>query len=501
MNIIIYTLQMPPKRIQRSLQEKYEIISAYEKVKNERGAKTKVMKTFNLPTLSSLNSILSLEKDIKLQYFSNFPTDRNKIRHGKFPLLDDQLYSWFKQMRANEIELTGDMILEQAKILAVSLDYIDFKGSQGFLEKFKSRYGIKFRKFYGQGRSVDDTVVDDWLTKLPDILSNFEPKDIYNWDETALFFAQTKNASLVTENEHKNKDARGKKPEKQRVTLLLGASMEGEKLPPIIIGKHQSPRGFANARIPLDYHHSKSAWMTSEIFEKILTRFDRSMKVQGRKVLLFIDNCSAHKKPHQLQNVTLHFFPPNITSRCQPLDMGVIAAFKNHYKSELQKRRVQALNVGLEVTKINLFDSLFLVKKIWNSNVSVQTIKNCFRKAGFIMTQDELFELEVISDTDELPLPLVYNDDLERTSAPTFEESPQPQVIEDLSEENDNCDEDNGEPVLDDKSSYEAINKLSLYFARLGENEFHNQLEKMKDFSYKLIMSKKVQSEITDYFR
>ena len=103
-----------------------------------------IMKAFNLPTLSS-NSILSVEREIKFQYFSNFPTDRNEVGDDKFPLLDDQLYKWFKRMPANKNELTGDMILEQAKLLAVSLDY-DFEVSQGFSEKFKSMYGIKFRK-------------------------------------------------------------------------------------------------------------------------------------------------------------------------------------------------------------------------------------------------------------------------------------------------------------------------------------------------------------------
>ena len=70
-----------------------------------------------------------------------------------------------------------------------------------------------------------------------------------------------------------------------------------------------------------------------------------------------------------------------------------------------------------------------------------------------------------------------------------IEENPQPQVSKDSLEENDNCDEDDGGPVLDDRSSYEAIDKRSVYFARLG------------DLAYKLTMSKKVQSEITDYFK
>ena len=94
------------------------------------------------------------------------------------------------------------------------------------------------------------------------------------------------------------------------------------------------------------------------------------------------------------------------------------------------------------------------------------------------MVHDQIIELEVIGDAEYVEFSMMI---FELTSAPTFEESPQPQVFEDLSEESDNCDEDDGELVLFDKSFYEAINKLSVYFARLGETEFHNQLEKMKD--------------------
>jgi hypothetical protein len=37
-------------------------------------------------------------------------------------------------------------------------------------------------------RDVDDAVVSDWLTKLPSICEGYEPKDIFNMDETGLFY-------------------------------------------------------------------------------------------------------------------------------------------------------------------------------------------------------------------------------------------------------------------------------------------------------------------------
>jgi DDE superfamily endonuclease len=52
-----------------------------------------------------------------------------------------------------------------------------------------------------------------------------------------------------------------------------------------------------------------------------------------------MDNASCHKLEGgvQLKNIQLEFFHPNVTSRLQPLDQGIIANFKAHYKRRLAK--------------------------------------------------------------------------------------------------------------------------------------------------------------------
>ena len=65
------------------------------------------------------------------------------------------------------------------------------------------------------------------------------------------------------------------------------------------------------------------------------------MKVQGRKVLLLLDNFSGHKvrvqlvnRKQGLLNVRIKWLPPNTTSHWQPLDQGVIASFKLQYRKQ-----------------------------------------------------------------------------------------------------------------------------------------------------------------------
>ena len=66
------------------------------------------------------------------------------------------------------------------------------------------------------------------------------------------------------------------------------------------------------------------------------------MRVEGRKVLLFLDNFSGHELgvtlvggKEGLANVRIEWLPPNTTSHWQPLDQGIIASFKLQYRQLL----------------------------------------------------------------------------------------------------------------------------------------------------------------------
>ena len=56
------------------------------------------------------------------------------------------------------------------------------------------------------------------------------------------------------------------------------------------------------------------------------------MEKANRKILLLVDNARSHAfQQENYPNVRIEFLEPNMTSRIQPLDAGVIRAFKAHY--------------------------------------------------------------------------------------------------------------------------------------------------------------------------
>ena len=56
---------------------------------------------------------------------------------------------------------------------------------------------------------------------------------------------------------------------------------------------------------------------------------DKKFGKENRKVIHFVDNCSAHPIIEGLKAVELAFLPPKTTSKTQPMAQGVIRSLKS----------------------------------------------------------------------------------------------------------------------------------------------------------------------------
>jgi hypothetical protein len=91
-----------------------------------------------------------------------------------------------------------------------------------------------------------------------------------------------------------------------------------------------------------------------------------------------------------LSNLQLIFLPANVTSRAQPLDQGIIACIKAHYRRRLVKWMLDAANApGNEETSLKdlaptFYQMMRWVHEAWMQDVSQDTIANCWRHAGIL---------------------------------------------------------------------------------------------------------------------
>ena len=116
----------------------------------------------------------------------------------------------------------------------------------------------------------------------------------------------------------------------------------------------------------------------------------KQFREEKRNVLLFVDNFSGHfvENEKSLTNIKLVFFPPNCTSKLQPLDQGIIFVFKGQYRATIVSRMVDSIENGTTFD-ISLKDPIDITVLTW-SQLSRLSTRNCFKKCGFNRSDDEV---------------------------------------------------------------------------------------------------------------
>jgi hypothetical protein len=81
--------------------------------------------------------------------------------------------------------------------VAKRLGHNDLKATDGWLSRWKCRFGIKFKMAHDEKGSADAVSAEQWKsTKLPNLLQKCSADDLYNADETGLFYRSKPNGSL-----------------------------------------------------------------------------------------------------------------------------------------------------------------------------------------------------------------------------------------------------------------------------------------------------------------
>ena len=382
------------KRKGLTIDQKLEIIRYQEK--NPTLKKTDIAKHFDIAKQTLSDILKSKDKILKECTEEADRPDtsaRKRFRATDYDDVDAAMVIWFRQYYGMpDLRIDGEMLLAKAAYFANEFKH-EKAPSPAWMDRWKKRRNIGKISKAGESGGVDMDVVVQWRdVVMIDILERYEPKNIFNSDETGLFWQLLPEKSLG----FKGEQQKGKQQPKSRITLLVGSNMDGsEKMPLLAIGKYKNPRAFKNLKKPpVHYLANRKAWMTSELFAAEMKAFDRKMQAQNRKAVMIVDNCPAHPKI-DLLNTELVFLPPRTTSVTQPMDAGIIKNLKFFYCRILASRRLQAAEEHEEF-KWDMLDCLVAVRASWQE-VKQTTLANCWRKAGF--KQNATDETEDTADT------------------------------------------------------------------------------------------------------
>lgn len=73
--------------------------------------------------------------------------------------------------------------------------------------------------------------------------------------------------------------------------------------------------------------------MTTVLYQEWLHDWDVKLQCNGKKIVLFQNNFSAHVPPDDLMNIHVENFTPNLMAHVQPADAGIIQCFKAYYQA------------------------------------------------------------------------------------------------------------------------------------------------------------------------
>ena len=232
-------------------------------------------------------------------------------------------------------------------------------------------------------------------TVLVPTLARYSPNDIYNGDETALFYKLLPHRTYCFDGD---KPA-GSAKHKDRLTLLIITNIDGSDHRKLsVIDKSKTPRCLQKKYkmqikdMVVDWYASKNAWMTGEIHHQIMTKLNNEMRLSNCHILYVCDNASSYQV-REYSHIKFLMLPPN----------APILSAKRRYKKKLAERYLTCVENNKDANSLlkalNIVQATNMIASSWRETSST-IIQNCFHKAGL-----KHHAVDPASETEEDPLP------------------------------------------------------------------------------------------------
>lgn len=397
------------KKVKRiTIEIKKEIVEKYE-----RGVRTRDLCRQYGMVSSTISTIIKNKEKIKAANLSKGMTIiATKKRTQAIEDMENLLLIWIKERQIAGDSINEPIIAEKARRIHADLiknapgtsdEHKDFKASRGWFERFKKRTGIHNVTRHGEASSANEKEADAFVKEFNAFVKKegYVPQQIFNVDETGLFWKKLPNRTYITKEE---KSLPGHKPMKDRLTLVLCGNASGDcRIKPMLIYHSENPRAFKQNKVvkenlPVMWRSNAKAWGTRALFMEWLRlvcakEIEKYLKDNNlpRRCVLLLDNASCHPKvleeiiQDEFDFITVKFLPPNTTSLIQPMDQQVIANFKKLYTKFMFQKCFEVISDTNLTLKdfwkhhFNIFSCICLIDKAWKQ-LSYRVFNSSWRK-------------------------------------------------------------------------------------------------------------------------
>ncbi|KMR03008.1 jerky-like protein [Lasius niger] len=313
--------------------------------------------------------------------------------------LEQALYEWFLQKKSIGESVTGTMLQEKAVELNKMLNGTsNFKGTNGFISKFKKRHSIGSSTVHGEKTSISKSTSTFCREFIKYIMDNKIPLDkVYNAKETVLYWKTLPNKTLITSSEDEVPD---RESVKNKVTLMICTNATGShKLPMLIVGEEYNC--FENIRSSsIIYTKQNNACMDKQLMltwyqEIFLPEIEAVHSSSAEQCLLLLSDAPNHPSVEELNSINercqIICLPSNATSLI-PMDQGIIEKLKKIYRKQFL-RVILTADTAEDVQKLlkslDILKCCHLISDAWDE-VSEFVIKDSWKNIFPLYLEEQL---------------------------------------------------------------------------------------------------------------
>ena len=306
-----------------------------------------------------------------------------KVPHAerRCVLTDSQMREMETRMKADKELMHGGDVLAAGYAMAEEIWMRDRPDGEWpgchprTMIRLLTKCNLSWRRVHVNRRpSIDPEAEARWHARVVELLGTAAPDRVLNGDETNITLYPDGKYMWAPKGSHDvQRWISGNK--KTGFTVMATVDAAGGKLPLFVIAKGKTRRcergleGLAEHKTD----HSDSGWQNMETMMRYLNWLRELPQFSTGELHLIIDCYSVHKSAvvrdlARTLGIILHFIPPGLTDKWQPLDRLVFGALKSSYRAIC--RRIVNATPGQRADKGTFALSLLTA---WNA-VKTKTI-------------------------------------------------------------------------------------------------------------------------------
>jgi hypothetical protein len=190
---------MPLKKENATLRQRIEVIQWHKNGGNQSATAKHFNKKY--PSLKITQPLVSKWVNNKDYWFKQWEEScgesarqAKRVRQTVHPEVTEMMELWISRAMQDRVLLTGEVLRQKWKQFADLVGIPEDERlhlSDGWLTRFKERNGLKQLKRHGEASSADPERIVHERQRLQELIreSGYRLKDIFNMDETGLFYA------------------------------------------------------------------------------------------------------------------------------------------------------------------------------------------------------------------------------------------------------------------------------------------------------------------------